>query len=116
MPISDGTPVTGSFEVTIDSVATILENINVSFGSTVVSDMDEDGVPARNAIFATNPTCSGTFQVASSSTAEIEVGDTFALASSGPFTGTWILTEVKYDRGQTTIMKGTFSAINKINV
>jgi len=116
MPFLDGTPVTGAFEVTIDSVATILENISVSFGSTVVSDMDEAGVPARNAIFDTNPTCSGTFQVASSSTAALEIGDSFTLATSGPFTGTWILTEVKYDRGQTTIMKGTFSAINKINV
>lgn len=114
MATLDGTPVVGSHEVTIDSVTYILGNITVTHPSNVVEDMDEDGAPARAAIFPMNSTLTADFQFASSATACPSQGDSFTEAT-GDLAGTWQLTNVTFSKGQQAIKTGTLAARKKIN-
>lgn len=111
----DGTAVVGSIEITVDTEDYILDDVSVTKSAERVADKDQNGAPSRAALFANEPTLSANYQIASSSTTALEIGDEFTVAT-GEAAGTWIIDNVTVAKGSRAITKGTLAATGKINV
>jgi hypothetical protein len=113
---SDGATIpVGSLVLTIDSVTYIFEDLTINKTSNRIEELDEDGDPARAVIYTETPTMSGTAQYATTTTAEIEIGDTATIAS-GTAAGTWIVTSVSPTIGSRAFKKASVNFVKKINV
>ena len=115
MPVyNDGAAVTGSLELTINSVTYVADDLTLSAGSNKVVEYDEDGIPSRQVFYPEVPSLSGTLQAAASATATPPVQTDFTIAT-GDGAGTWILETVGFSRNSRGIKKFTFTASKKIN-
>jgi hypothetical protein len=90
-PTQDGTQAFGipDSPITINSVAYILEEININAGSTVVEIKGQNGVPIGQTFIPENMTGTGRLQLATSSTARPTRGQTFTLEGA-----TWYVESV----------------------
>ena len=109
MPVYTNVAVSGTEVVTINSVAYVADDLNLSEGSSHVSQNDEDGVPNGQVLFPEIPTLTGTLQKATGATVRPPVQTEFTI-STGDFAGTWALETVGVAAGNRAITKFSFSA------
>ena len=115
MPVyKDGTPVTGSQILTINTVTYIADDLTESEGSNKVVEYDKDGIPKRQVFFPEVPTLSGTLQCAATATVKPPVQTDFTIAT-GDHAGKWILETVGVTTGNRAIKKFTFSASKSVS-
>jgi len=111
-PTQDGTQAFGipASPVTINSVAYILEDVDIQSDSANPVLRGADGIPIGQAIVPDRATLSGTLQLATASTAVPPVGNSFTAYGS-----TWLVKSVgtAYKQGDYTKVK--ISAVYKIN-
>ena len=75
--VLDGTPVTGTVEITVGAVTYIENNYSISEDRDVQTEYDENGIPVRAAYFPNPKQYSAEWQCAASATATPATGDEF---------------------------------------
>lgn len=91
--INDGTLPYGSQVLTIDTVAYVAENINITRPGTILERKSEIGDPSGQVGIAGFVTGSATLQLAAAATAHPDLGDTFT-ATFGEGSETWFVSSV----------------------